>query len=168
MTSGSSTTRLVASLERIDSYVSDAAQTCELSGIDPEAHLRHVLGRIADHPSTGLTNRCPGQSTLNSPTSSARNADEGNAMPRPTSDPVTTGRALLAVGSLLILMVGVLLLALRIAQQNYVMALGVVWLSREAGGLCERSGSVFAMAHRSCVEWRNLSLFCVRRRAKLA
>ncbi|NUA30519.1 hypothetical protein [Cupriavidus basilensis] len=50
-------------------------------------------------------------------------------MPRSTSDPVTTGRALLGVGSLLILLVGVLLLVLRIAQQNYMMALGVVWVA---------------------------------------
>lgn len=50
-------------------------------------------------------------------------------MPRSTSDPVTTGRALLGVGSLLILMVGVLLLVLRISQQNYMMALGVVWVA---------------------------------------
>ncbi|GAI45969.1 unnamed protein product, partial [marine sediment metagenome] len=50
-------------------------------------------------------------------------------MPRSKSDPVTTGRALLGVGSLLILMAGVLLLVLRIAQQNYMMALGVVWVA---------------------------------------
>ena len=25
-------------------------QTAKLNGIDPEAYLRHVIGRIADHP----------------------------------------------------------------------------------------------------------------------
>lgn len=34
-------------------------ETAKLNGIDPEAHLRHVLGVIADHPMSRIAELLP-------------------------------------------------------------------------------------------------------------
>jgi transposase len=34
-------------------------ETAKLNGLDPEAYLRDVLSRIADHPITGITDLLP-------------------------------------------------------------------------------------------------------------
>ncbi len=44
--------------------------TAKLNGLDPEAYLREVLERIAEHPSTALMSCCPG--TSNSQANSTR------------------------------------------------------------------------------------------------
>lgn len=48
--------------------------TCKLTGIDPEAYLRHVFGRIADHPINRIDELLPWNVRLLSPTEAVREA----------------------------------------------------------------------------------------------
>jgi hypothetical protein len=48
--------------------------TCKLSGIDPEAYLRHVFERIADHPINRIDELLPWNVRLPSPTEAIREA----------------------------------------------------------------------------------------------
>ena len=42
--------------------------TCKLNGIDPEAYLRHVFERIADHPINRIDELLPWNVRLSAPT----------------------------------------------------------------------------------------------------
>ncbi len=48
--------------------------TCKLTGVDPEAYLRHVFERIADHPINRIDELLPWNVRLPSPTEAAREA----------------------------------------------------------------------------------------------
>jgi transposase len=48
--------------------------TCKLAGIDPEAYLRHVIERIADHPINRIDELLPWNVRLPSPTEAVREA----------------------------------------------------------------------------------------------
>jgi len=48
--------------------------SCKLNGIDPEAYLRHVFERIADHPINRIDELLPWNVRLPSPTDVVREA----------------------------------------------------------------------------------------------
>ena len=48
--------------------------SCTLNGIDPEAYLRHVFERIADHPINRIDELLPWNVRLPSPTEAVRKA----------------------------------------------------------------------------------------------
>ncbi len=48
--------------------------TCKLTGIDPEAYLRHVFERIANHPINRIDELLPWNVRLPSPTEAVREA----------------------------------------------------------------------------------------------
>ncbi len=48
--------------------------SCKLNGIDPEAYLRHVFERIADHPINRIDELLPWNVRLPSPTEAVREA----------------------------------------------------------------------------------------------
>ncbi|QJI39562.1 hypothetical protein HKK52_01050 [Pseudomonas sp. ADAK2] len=50
-------------------------------------------------------------------------------MQPPVSDPIKRDYSPLTVGSALVVIFGLLIMLLRIAQQNYLMAIGVVWVA---------------------------------------
>jgi uncharacterized membrane protein HdeD (DUF308 family) len=54
---------------------------------------------------------------------------DGNAMHQPVSDPIKRDYSPLIVGSALVVFFGLLLMLLRIAQEEYLMAIGAVWLA---------------------------------------
>ncbi len=47
--------------------IASLVATARLNGLDPEAYLRDVLERIAEHPSTASPNSCPGTSSREAP-----------------------------------------------------------------------------------------------------
>ncbi|WP_202368794.1 hypothetical protein [Pseudomonas sp. MWU318] len=56
-------------------------------------------------------------------------------MQSPITDPIDAGRSRLLVISFLIAFFAVLLMVLRIAQQNYIMALGALWVANALTGI---------------------------------
>jgi transposase len=61
-------------------------ETTKLNGLDPEAYLRDLLGRIADHPITGSLTCCPGTSPRTPPFPSQPDAARQDSKPQPAED----------------------------------------------------------------------------------